>query len=86
MNDRGAVFFYGDDTDEKCDSVLTAYKKALQFLNENELYTCFSEDKVEKFEDVQSLIKNIKNKQEEKKSNNKKEQNKEDSPSSDEQA
>ena len=59
MTDRGAVFFYGDDTDEKFDSVLTAYKKAMQFLNENELYTCFSEDKVEKFKDIKSLINNI---------------------------
>ena len=86
LNDRGAVFFYGDDTDEKTDSVLTAYKKAMQFLNENELYTCFPEDKVEKFDDVQSLIINIKKKTEVKKEKNKMKQNKEDSPSSDEQA
>lgn len=85
MNDRGAVFFYGDDTEEKFDSVLTAYKKAMQFLNENELYTCFPEDdRVEKFKDVQKLIINIKNKTEKKES--KKKQDKEESPDSDEQA
>ena len=87
LNDRGAVFFYGDDTDEKFDSVLTAYKKAMQFLNENELYTCFPEDdRVEKFDDVKSLIKNIKNKTEKKKKESKKKQDKEESPDSDEQA
>ena len=58
----------------------------MQFLNENELYTCFPEDKVEKFDDVQSLIINIKKKTEVKKEKNKMKQNKEDSPSSDEQA
>ena len=85
LNDRGAVFFYGDDTEEKFDSVLTAYKKAMQFLNENELYTCFPEDdRVEKFKDVQKLIINIKNKTEKKES--KKKQDKEESPDSDEQA
>ena len=86
LNDRGAVFFYGDDTDEKCDSVLTAYKKAMQFLNENELYTCFPEDKVEKFEDIKSLINNIKKKTEENKGKSKNKQDKEESPNSDEQA
>lgn len=86
LNDRGAVFFYGDDTDEKFDSVLTAYKKAMQFLNENELYTCFSEDKVEKFKDIKSLINNIKKKTEENKEKSKNKQNKKDSSGSDEQA
>ena len=86
MTDRGAVFFYGDDTDEKFDSVLTAYKKAMQFLNENELYTCIPEDdRVEKFDNVQSLIINIKNKTEEKKKESKNKQDKEESPNSDEQ-
>lgn len=88
LNDRGAAFFYGDDTDEKFDSVLTAYKKAMQFLNENELYTCFSEDKdkVEKFEDIKSLINNIKQKTKENKEKSKNKQDKEESPNSDEQA
>lgn len=87
MNDRGAAFFYGDDTDKKFDSVLTAYKKAMQFLNENELYTCFPEDdRVEKFDDVQKLIINIKNKTEKKKKESKKKQDKEESSDSDEQA
>lgn len=86
LTDRGAVFFYGDDTDEKFDSVLTAYKKAMQFLNENELYTCIPEDdRVEKFDNVQSLIINIKNKTEEKKKESKNKQDKEESPNSDEQ-
>ena len=75
-----------DDTDEKFDSVLTAYKKAMQFLNENELYTCIPEDdRVEKFDNVQSLIINIKNKTEEKKKESKNKQDKEESPNSDEQ-
>ena len=66
---------------------MTAYKKAMQFLNENELYTCFPEDdRVEKFDDVKSLIKNIKNKTEKKKKESKKKQDKEESPDSDEQA
>ena len=64
-----------------------SYKKAMQFLNENELYTCFPEvDRVEKFDNVQKLIINIKNKTEKKKKESKKKQDKEESPNSDEQA
>ena len=58
----------------------------MQFLNENELYTCFPEDKVEKFEDIKSLINNIKKKTEENKGKSKNKQDKEESPNSDEQA
>ena len=77
--------YSGTDSPILSDSVLTAYKKAMQFLNENELYTCFPEDdRVEKFKDVQKLIINIKNKTEKKES--KKKQDKEESPDSDEQA
>ena len=50
------------------------------------LYTCFSEDKVEKFKDIKSIINNIKKKTEEKKKESKNKQDKEESPNSDEQA
>lgn len=42
LDARGAVYFVGDDRTE--DSVLKAYTEALNFLNENKLYTCNTDD------------------------------------------
>ena len=38
LNNRGAKYFFGDDTAESGDSVFDAYEKAFAFLNENTLF------------------------------------------------
>lgn len=69
---RGAKYFYGDDTDDKEESVLQAYKAALLFLEKNELYSCDVDDEhVKKFEFVESVLKENSNKNEEDKNKNK---------------
>jgi len=38
LDNRGAKYFFGDDTAENSDSVFDAYEKAFAFLNENTLF------------------------------------------------
>ena len=50
LKDRNARYFIGNDRTEG--SVQKAYKEALDFLNENTLYTCGSDSEVKSFAEV----------------------------------
>lgn len=70
LEDRGAAYFFGDDTDKDEKSVFKAYKEALKFLDENILYCDKDDTKIEKFDDVYSALK--KQKEEAQSKNNQK--------------
>ena len=70
---RGAKYFKGDDRTEK--SVLKAYTEALDFLDENKLFTCNPDDTcVETFQSVYGSLTERKDKQNEKKTSKKDEE------------
>lgn len=74
LKDRGAIYFLGDDTTKE--SVSKAYKDALEYLAQNDLFTFVSDDnEVRAFEDVFHIsdAKEEKSKKENKASENKEE-------------
>lgn len=72
LDARGAKYFKGDDQTEN--SVLKAYTEALNFLDENKLFTCNPDDTcVETFQSVYGSLTEKKDKQNEKKTSKKNE-------------